>query len=78
MRGIGTAGLAAAIVNIVVGAGVFTLPAAVALQAGEAAPAAYLICAVIMAAVVICFAAAGSRVPTSGGASQAVAPEVGA
>ncbi len=68
MRGIGTAGLAAAIVNIVVGAGVFTLPAAVALQAGEAAPAAYLICAVIMAAVVICFAEAGSRVPTSGGA----------
>ena len=68
MRGIGTAGLAAAIVNIVVGAGIFTLPAAVALQAGAAAPAAYLICAVIMAGVVICFAEAGSRVPTSGGA----------
>jgi amino acid transporter len=68
VRGIGTAGLAAAVVNGVVGAGIFTLPAAVALQAGPAAPLAYLICAVIMAGVVICFAEAGSRVPTSGGA----------
>jgi APA family basic amino acid/polyamine antiporter len=68
VRGIGTAGLTAAIVNGVVGAGIFTLPAAVALQAGAASPAAYLICAFIMAGVVICFAEAGSRVPTSGGA----------
>ncbi len=68
VRGIGTAGLAASIVNGVVGAGIFTLPAAVALEAGAAAPLAYLLCAIIMAAVVICFAEAGSRVPTSGGA----------
>ena len=67
VRGIGAMGMAANIVNGVVGAGIFTLPAAVALSAGAAAPAAYLICAVIMAAVVVCFAAAGSRVPTSGG-----------
>ncbi len=67
VRGIGTAGLAANIVNAVVGAGIFTLPATVALEAGSAAPWAYLVCGVIMAAVVVCFAAAGSRVPTSGG-----------
>ena len=60
--------LAAAVVNAVVGAGIFTLPAAVALNAGRAAPVAYGVCAVIMAGVVICFAEAGSRVPTSGGA----------
>ncbi|MEJ0046233.1 MAG: APC family permease [Rhodospirillales bacterium] len=67
VRGIGALGMAANIVNGVVGAGIFTLPAAVALSAGAAAPAAYIICAVVMAAVVVCFAEAGSRVPTSGG-----------
>jgi amino acid transporter len=68
VRGMGTVSFAANIVNGVVGGGIFTLPAAVALVAGGAAPAAYIICAVIMAGVVICFAEAGSRVPTSGGA----------
>jgi amino acid transporter len=67
VRGIGAMGMAANIVNGVVGAGIFTLPAAVALSAGAAAPAAYIICALVMAAVVVCFAEAGSRVPTSGG-----------
>ena len=60
--------LAATIVNGVVGAGIFTLPAAMALQAGAAAPWAYVVCALAMAPVVICFAEGGSRVPTSGGA----------
>jgi len=68
VRGIGAVGMAAAIVNGVVGAGIFTLPAAVASQIGAAAPVAFLTCAVLMAGVVICFAEAGSRVPTSGGA----------
>ncbi len=68
VRGIGTASLAATIVNGVVGAGIFTLPAAMALQAGAAAPWAYVVCALAMAPVVICFAEGGSRVPTSGGA----------
>ena len=38
-----------------------------ALEAGSAAPLAYLVCALVMAGVVVCFAEAGSRVPTSGG-----------
>ncbi len=67
VRGIGTVALAATIVNGVVGAGIFTLPAAVALAAGPGAPWAYLVCGIIMAAIVLCFAEAGSRVPTSGG-----------
>ncbi len=66
-RGIGAFGLAAAIVNVVVGAGIFTLPAGMARAAGPWALVAYLLCAVAMAAVVLCFAEAGSRVPTSGG-----------
>ncbi len=68
MRGIGLLGLAANVVNGVVGVSIFTLPAAVALECGGAAPMAYLACAVIMAGVTACFAEAGSRVPTSGGA----------
>jgi len=67
VRGIGTTALAANVVNGVIGAGIFTLPAAVALDAGAAAPIAYIVCAVVMAGVVVCFAEAGSRVPTSGG-----------
>jgi amino acid transporter len=68
VRGITVLPLSASIVNSVVGVGIFTLPAAVALQAGAAAPAAYLFTALIMAAITICFAEASSRVPTSGGA----------
>jgi amino acid transporter len=67
VRGIGPWALTANIVNGVVGAGIFTLPATVALEAGPAAPWAYLVCALVMAGVVLCFAEAGSRVPTSGG-----------
>jgi len=67
-RGVGTGGLAASIVNGVVGAGIFSLPAAMAMNAGDYALAAYLVCAVAMGAVVLCFAESGSRVPTSGGA----------
>lgn len=66
-RGIGTLGFGAAIVNIVVGAGIFTLPAGMARAAGPYALAAYLVCALAMGAVVLCIAEAGSRVPTSGG-----------
>jgi APA family basic amino acid/polyamine antiporter len=68
VRGISVLPLSASIVNSVVGVGIFTLPAVVATQAGDAAPAAYLATALIMAAVTICFAEASSRVPTSGGA----------
>ena len=66
-RGIGVLGLAAAVVNAVVGAGVFVLPAAMARAAGGSALWAYAACAVVMGAVVLCCAEAGSRVPTSGG-----------
>jgi amino acid transporter len=77
VRGITTAGLAANVVNSVVGVSIFTLPAVVALDAGAAAPAAYLLTALIMAGVTICFAEAGSRVPTSGGAYGSVASAFG-
>jgi amino acid transporter len=67
-RGVGLWSFTFSIVNGVVGAGIFALPASMAAAAGSAAIYAYLAVAVVMAGVVICFAEAGSRVPTSGGA----------
>ncbi len=80
-RAIGAWGLGANVFNTVVGAGIFVLPAALAREAGAQAPWAYVACTLIMAGVVICFATAGSRVPTSGGpygyAQAAFGPFVG-
>ncbi|HUQ45215.1 MAG TPA: amino acid permease [Gemmatimonadaceae bacterium] len=67
VRVIGVWGLAAGIVNVTVGGGIFRLPAGVAASLGAAAPLAYLVCTVAMALIVICFADAGSRVSMTGG-----------
>jgi APA family basic amino acid/polyamine antiporter len=67
IRAIGTFGLAAGIINITIGGGIFRLPANVAGSLGPAAPLAYLVCAVAMALIVLCIADAGSRVPLTGG-----------
>lgn len=67
VRAIGTFGLAAGIINITIGGGIFRLPANVAGSLGPAAPLAYLVCAVAMALIVLCIADAGSRVPLTGG-----------
>ncbi len=70
-------GMGAAILNGVVGAGIFSLPAAMAQAAGAQAPIAYLVCAAVMALVVICFAEAGSRMPSTGGVYSTVAATLG-
>jgi APA family basic amino acid/polyamine antiporter len=68
VRAVGSAALAASIVNMVVGASIFAVPAALAACIGPYAPLAFLGCAVAIGAIAICFAEGGSRVPTSGGA----------
>jgi amino acid transporter len=67
VRALGTWALAAGIVNVTVGGGIFRLPASVAASLGAAAPLAYLVCAAAMALIVLCFAEAGSRVALTGG-----------
>ncbi len=67
VRALGVPGLTANIVNTTIGAGIFALPAAVALKLGAAAPIAFVICAAAMALFVTCFALAGSRVSFTGG-----------
>lgn len=68
IRAIGTRDLAANIINLVVGAGIFVLPALVFAEIGSASFLAYLVCAVAIGLVFLCFAEIGSRVTTSGGA----------
>ena len=67
-RTIGVWGLSANIVNIVVGAGIFVLPAIVAAGLGSASLVAYLFCGFLIALIMLCFAEAGSEVTDSGGA----------
>lgn len=80
-RVIGTGGFALAIINMVVGAGIFGIPATVAGLLGRNALLAFGLCAVVVAAVALCFAELGTRVPESGGfytyASRAFGPFVG-
>lgn len=66
-RAIGTFGLAAGIINITIGGGIFRLPALVASSLGAAAPIAYVVCAIAMGLIVICIADAGKRVTLTGG-----------
>lgn len=66
-RSIGTFALAASIVNITIGAGIFRLPADMAGTLGATAPIAYVLCAVAMSLIVLCLAEAGSRVAATGG-----------
>ncbi len=68
VRGLGTWGLAASIVSMIIGAGIFAVPSLLAAAVGAYAPVAFLACGVAMGAVAVCFAEGGSRVPTSGGA----------
>lgn len=64
---VGAFSFAAAIINGVIGAGIFSLPAAMAAMAGHLAPLAFILCAIAMGAVVLCCAEASGRVATSGG-----------
>jgi amino acid transporter len=67
VRVMGSFALAAAIVNMTIGGGIFRLPANVAGSLGAAAPVAYLVCAIAMGLIVLCIADAGSRVSLTGG-----------
>jgi len=67
VRAVGTWGLAASIINIIVGASIFAIPATLAANMGSYAPLAFIVCAVAIGSVAICFAEGGSRIPTSGG-----------
>lgn len=66
-RDIGTFGLAAAVVNITVGTGIFILPALVAENLGASAIICFFICGGLIFLIALCFAEVGSKVSVSGG-----------
>jgi len=60
-RVIGVPALAATIVNNTIGAGIYVLPAIVALQIGPAGILEYFFCAIMLVSIMLCYAEIGSR-----------------
>src|SRR6185312_15373546 len=67
-REIGVWGLSANMINIIIGSGIFVLPAIVAGILGPASVIAYAFCGILMLLIMLCFAEAGSKTTKSGGA----------
>ena len=67
VRAIGTRQLTLSIINVTIASSIFLMPATVAERLGAAAPIAYVVCATLMTLIALCFAAAGSRVSSTGG-----------
>jgi basic amino acid/polyamine antiporter, APA family len=66
-RVIGISGLTFSSFNCIVGSGIFAIPALAAAIMGPAAILGYLVCAVLIGLVGLCFAEVGSRVSSAGG-----------
>jgi amino acid transporter len=66
-RKVGVFSLSANIINIIIGSGIFVLPAIVASYLGASSIIAYLFCGLLMATIMLCFAEAGSKVTNTGG-----------
>lgn len=77
IRAIGMFALTAAVVNSIVGGGIFRMPSALATQMGAAAPLALIAGALAIVPVALCFAAVGSRVQVTGGPYSYVAATFG-
>jgi basic amino acid/polyamine antiporter, APA family len=66
-RVIGVTALTLSIISGVIGAGIFVLPAVVGIELGAFSVIAYIVCGILLAAIMVCYAEIGSRVITSGG-----------
>jgi basic amino acid/polyamine antiporter, APA family len=67
VRGIGRWDLVAIVINSIIGAGIFGLPSKVAALLGNYSLLAFVVCAVIIGFVVLCFAEVSSRFTKTGG-----------
>ncbi len=81
VRGLGRWDLTAIAINVVIGTGIFILPAEVAGLIGSFSIFAFALCAVIVGLIVLCFAEVSSRFQSTGGmylyAKEAFGPVVG-
>ncbi len=68
VRGISRWDLIAIVINTVIGAGIFGLPSKVAKLVGSYSLLAFVVCSIIIAFVVLCFAEVSSRFRATGGA----------
>ncbi len=66
-RVIGVSGLTLTLINGVIGAGIFALPAIVSIALGAFSVFGYIFCGILFAAIMFCYAEIGSRITTSGG-----------
>lgn len=67
-RVIGVRTLTLSVINFIIGSAIFVVPAVAAKELGSAAVLAYLVAALLVLTVALCFAEAGSRVTATGGA----------
>lgn len=67
LRTIGVFGLSSNIVNVIIGSGIFVLPAIVAAGMGASGVFAYLVCGILIALIMLCFAEVGSKITNTGG-----------
>jgi APA family basic amino acid/polyamine antiporter len=67
LRVVGSFALTAAVINVIVGGGIFRMPSALSAQMGAAAPLALVAGALAIIPIALCFAAVGSRVQVTGG-----------
>jgi basic amino acid/polyamine antiporter, APA family len=67
VRGIRRWDLVALVLNAIIGAGIFGLPARVYALAGVWSLVAYLVCAAVVVLIILCFAEVSSRYGTTGG-----------
>lgn len=66
-REVGATSLALNAINLTVGSGIFVLPAIVAMNLGAAGFIAYLLCALLVILIMLCYAEVGSKITVSGG-----------
>ncbi len=81
IRGIGRWDFTAVVINTIIGAGIFGLPAKVFAQIGSFSLFAFVLCGLIVGLIVLCYAEVGSRFSATGGpylyAKEAFGPIVG-
>ncbi len=81
VRGLGRVDFTAIVINGIIGAGIFGLSGKVYAQIGSYSLIAFVVCALIVTLIVLCYAEVGSRFSSSGGsylyAREAFGPAVG-
>lgn len=76
-REIGVWGQSSNILNSVIGAGIFVLPAIVAENLGSASIIAYIFCGILITAIMLCFGEVGGKVTHTGGAYKYIESSFG-